>query len=123
MENQSEKLDHQVAGLPSLRLASSRIQFSVHTKQENSTTSRRSARILAPPLRLPGAGPSWHPKTVPAASSSAVAEKNLAQEILCKRLIPDEEEANGRRRSDASRREPASLVSDSGDLFNQDLVR
>jgi hypothetical protein len=31
MENQSEKLDHQVAGLPSLRLASSRIQFSVHT--------------------------------------------------------------------------------------------
>src|SRR5262249_55987626 len=83
------------------------------------TTSRRSARILAPPLRLPCAGPSWHPKTVPAASSSAVAEKNLAQEILCKRLIPDEEEANGRRRSDASRREPASLVSDSGDLFNQ----
>jgi len=31
MENQSEKLDHQVAGLPSLCLASSRIQFSVHT--------------------------------------------------------------------------------------------
>jgi hypothetical protein len=29
MENQSEKLDHQVAGLPSLCLASSRIQFSV----------------------------------------------------------------------------------------------
>ena len=32
MENQSEKLDHQVAGLPSLCLASSRIQFSVHTR-------------------------------------------------------------------------------------------
>jgi hypothetical protein len=31
MENQSEKFDHQVAGLPSLCLASSRIQFSVHT--------------------------------------------------------------------------------------------
>jgi hypothetical protein len=31
MENQSEKLDHQVAGLPSLCLASSRIQLSVHT--------------------------------------------------------------------------------------------
>src|SRR5262249_29574021 len=31
MENQSEKLDHQVAGFPSLCLASSRIQFSVHT--------------------------------------------------------------------------------------------
>jgi len=31
MENQSEKLDHRVAGLPSLCLASSRIQFSVHT--------------------------------------------------------------------------------------------
>ena len=31
MKNQSEKLDHQVAGLPSLCLASSRIQFSVHT--------------------------------------------------------------------------------------------
>lgn len=27
MENQSEKLDHQVAGLPSLCLASSRIQI------------------------------------------------------------------------------------------------
>src|SRR5260370_16338634 len=34
MENQSEKLDHQVAGLPSLCLASSRIQFSVHTADE-----------------------------------------------------------------------------------------
>src|SRR5262245_32030334 len=32
MENQSEKLDHQVAGLPSLCLASSRIQFSVCTR-------------------------------------------------------------------------------------------
>ena len=31
MENQSEKLDHQVAALPSLCLASSRIQFSVQT--------------------------------------------------------------------------------------------
>jgi hypothetical protein len=31
MENESEKLDHQVAGLPSLCLASSRILFSVHT--------------------------------------------------------------------------------------------
>jgi hypothetical protein len=30
MENQSEKLDHQVARLPNLCLASSRIQFSVH---------------------------------------------------------------------------------------------
>jgi hypothetical protein len=32
MENQLEKLDHQVAGLPSLCPASSRIQFSVHTR-------------------------------------------------------------------------------------------
>jgi hypothetical protein len=32
MENQSEKLYHQAAGLPSLCLASSRIQFSVHTR-------------------------------------------------------------------------------------------
>src|SRR5438067_7192938 len=31
VEDQSEQLDHQVAGLPSLCLASSRIQFSVHT--------------------------------------------------------------------------------------------
>src|SRR5262249_44442585 len=35
MENQSEKLDHQVAGLPSLCLASSRIQFSVHTTRSS----------------------------------------------------------------------------------------
>src|SRR5215475_10978774 len=40
MENQSEKLDHQVAGLPSLCLASSRIQFSVHTGRFD--TCRRS---------------------------------------------------------------------------------
>jgi urease accessory protein UreF len=33
MENESEKLDHQVAGLPSLCLASSRILFSVHTAE------------------------------------------------------------------------------------------
>src|SRR4029077_8995786 len=33
------------------------------SKQENSTMSRRSIRILAPPLRLPVRGPSWHFKS------------------------------------------------------------
>jgi len=32
------------------------------SKQENSTRSLRSARIIAPPLRLPCARPFWHPK-------------------------------------------------------------
>src|SRR5262245_59489798 len=43
MENQSEKLDHQVAGLPSLYLASSRIQFSVHTG-----SGRRHSGLILP---------------------------------------------------------------------------
>ena len=42
MENQSEKLDHQVAGLPSLCLASSRIQFSVHTMLEVASFAARA---------------------------------------------------------------------------------
>jgi len=44
MENESEKLDHQVAGLPSLCLASSRIQFSVHT---GDLTSRITLPVLS----------------------------------------------------------------------------
>ena len=46
MENQSEKLDHQVAGLPSLCLASSRIQFSVHT---GVTASEPDGLLLSTP--------------------------------------------------------------------------
>ena len=43
MENQSEKLDHQVAGLPSLCLASSRIQFSVHAPPKAEVVSSNLA--------------------------------------------------------------------------------
>src|SRR5215467_470228 len=47
MENQSEKLNHQVAGLPSLCLASSRIQFSVHTgTAQEQETSRGWSTLL-----------------------------------------------------------------------------
>ena len=53
MENQSEKLDHQVAGLPSLCLASSRIQFSVHTTHEHADTPR-SSRLLRARRERPG---------------------------------------------------------------------
>jgi hypothetical protein len=45
MENQSEKLDHQVAGLPSLCLAPSQIQFSVHTAARTATLGQRSITV------------------------------------------------------------------------------
>src|SRR6266481_4838131 len=47
MENESEKLDHQVAGLPSLCLASSRIQFSVRTGSFQRVTQ------VKPPFSVP----------------------------------------------------------------------
>src|SRR2546421_11415053 len=65
MENQSEKLDHQVAGLPSLCLASSRILFSVHAgaagsakvplcdvrAHEGRRAPARPAQVFAPDTR------------------------------------------------------------------------
>jgi hypothetical protein len=79
MENQSEKLDHQVAGLPSLCLASSRIQFSVHTGDRGMTSHSSSQsgvfaahpecelgtplkaapHIAAPRALVPRPRPSW----------------------------------------------------------------
>src|SRR5262249_40878218 len=52
---QSEKLDHQVAGLPSLCLASRRIQFSVHTARKWHQGSDANGATKRPrPAHLPG---------------------------------------------------------------------
>jgi hypothetical protein len=45
MKNQSEKLAHQVGGLPSPCLASSRIQFSVHTRVHRPRQGARAVRV------------------------------------------------------------------------------
>src|SRR5262249_21314890 len=49
MEDQSGKLDHQVAGLPSLCLASSRIQFSVHTGGNGQLLYQKEPTPVPPP--------------------------------------------------------------------------
>src|SRR5215813_7290419 len=71
MENQSEKLDHHVAGLPSLCLASSRIQFSVHTATDNTSPPPIIRHLAHPDLAdcvHPCSGPA-RPERRPAAAS------------------------------------------------------
>jgi len=87
MENQSEKLDHQVAGLPSLCLASSRLQFSVHTTGPRSRWSGLLMRWLQQTIL-------WRNPTSPRTGFERLRDVRERQHLLT--LSPRKNEALAR---------------------------